>query len=121
MYFPVTVEEELQDLPVNSGAATGGKTQGQQRGQRGFTYIDGTMANCLIIEAYIQTRREQGKSHAVVTTDLRKAFDSVSHWWRSLRRFIVSPILTDYIMKNVTRSSTTIKMGSNTSREIQFS
>lgn len=90
--------------------------------QRGFRDIDGTMANCLILEEYMKSRRLQGKSHAVLTVDISKAFDTVSHWslLRAMRRFMIAEPLVRYIMANITTATTTIKMGNESTRPIQL-
>lgn len=81
--------------------------------QRGFRDVDGTMANCLILESYVQHRRAQGKSYSILTLDIKKAFDSVSHWsiLRALKRFRISKVISNYIMNNIISSKTTIKVG----------
>nr|CAI5865663.1 unnamed protein product [Callosobruchus analis] len=58
-------------------------------------------------------QREEGKSFAIVTADLRKAFDSVSHWSlrRALLRHRIAPPLIAYIMYILSGSSTITQVG----------
>lgn len=52
--------------------------------QRGFTNMDGCFANTLILQTAIKTSRKKGIPLHVISLDLKKAFDSVSH--NSIRR-----------------------------------
>ena len=81
--------------------------------QRGFTDTDGVMANAMVLQHYIKTRRGEGKSYNVVSCDVRKAFDSVSHHSirRALMRQGVHEGLLEYIMFSLTTTSTHITVG----------
>ncbi len=88
--------------------------------QRGFVETDGTMANVTILDSFIRDRTESGRSFAVVSLDIRKAFDTVSHWSidRALRRFGVDEGVRAYIMGTFAHSTTTIKVGRTCTREL---
>lgn len=120
---PLTISSALMRLFHRVLASRIGAFVSLNTSQRGFRDVDGTMANCLILEAYIQTRRAEGKSHAVITVDIQKAFDSVSHWalLRALQRFRLAEPLVAYVMANITESTTTIKVGNQTTRPIRLS
>lgn len=47
--------------------------------QRGFQPINGTMANILSFESFVKGCMRVSKSHAAVSIDLSKAFDTVYH------------------------------------------
>jgi hypothetical protein len=89
--------------------------------QRGFVNIDGTLGNSLILDQYILDRTIKGKAYQVVSLDIRKAFDTVSHHSisRSMRRFRVHKILRQYIMSTFT-STTTIKVGEGQTRPLKI-
>ena len=88
--------------------------------QRGFVEIDGTMANVTILDSFIRSRTESGRSCAVVSLDIRKAFDTVSHWSldRALRRYGVDEGVRTYIMGTFTDATTIIKVGRTCTREL---
>lgn len=89
--------------------------------QRGFSPVDGTLANTLMLHHYIQSRRLQGKSYNVASMDVRKAFDSVSHpsVRRALRRLGIEEPLIQYIMDSM-RAHTTIHVGRSSTNRIYF-
>lgn len=78
--------------------------------QRGFIETDGTLSNTIILDHYIGTRTSQGKSLNVVSLDLKKAFDTVSHASieRALHRHNVDKGLAMYIMSSLEGCSTRI-------------
>lgn len=79
------------------------------------------MANALILQYYIKTRREQGKPYNVVSFDVRKAFDSVSH--HSIERALKISGAPDGFIKyiiNTLDSTTKIKVGEETTKPIQI-
>lgn len=81
--------------------------------QRGFTSMDGCFANNLTLQTIIKERRKARKPLTVLTLDLKKAFDSVSHSsvLRALRRFKVDPQSISLIMANFRDQSTTMYCG----------
>ena len=81
--------------------------------QRGFVTTDGTLANTLILDSLINGRTQARKGTSMISMDIRKAFDSVSHHFiiRSLRRFQISPYVIDYIQATLTSSSTVFCVG----------
>lgn len=67
--------------------------------QNGFMPVDGTMANCTVLESYIRERRRNCKEHHVLSLDLGTAFDVVPGLaiLRSIRRLGVDSLTADYI------------------------
>lgn len=78
--------------------------------QRGFQPIDGVMLNSLTLQTIIKEKRTRSKPYNIISLDLRKAFDTVSHdsVLRALRRFSFGDIFIDYIKDLYTESSTSI-------------
>lgn len=70
--------------------------------QRGFSSVDGTLANCVILDTFIAARRARHLPMAVASIDITKAFDTVSHY--SVKRAMVSKGLEEgmitYIMNS---------------------
>lgn len=90
--------------------------------QRGFVDGDGALANCLLLDTYIHSKREQIRPHTVLSLDITKAFDNISH--HSLKRALLrhgidGPVL-QYIMSDLASSMTTIRLGENHSRPISI-
>lgn len=56
-------------------------------------------ANALILDHYLSSILKQGKAYNIVTLDVRKAFDTVSHRFitRAMLRMDVPNVLRDYI------------------------
>lgn len=88
--------------------------------QRGFVNIDGTLANCLIVDNYIKTRRADTKKFAIVSVS--KAFDTVRHSTviDSLVRAGIPMPLIRYIKTNMESSSTSIRLGGKYTSEIKL-
>lgn len=85
--------------------------------QRGFKKIDGCFINNLALEHIIKTSRKRAKPHVVITLDLRKAFDMVSHhsMVRALRRAGAEEEFIDYVKNTYKGATTTVScMGRNT-------
>ena len=76
--------------------------------QRGFTKTDGCLANSLILDTIVNDRTQARLGTSMITMDLRKAFDSVSHFsiLRALRRVQMPPYLIEYVTATLTSSST---------------
>jgi hypothetical protein len=89
--------------------------------QRGFVNTDGTLANILILDQYIMERTLKGKAYSVISLDVRKAFDTVSHnsIRRAMERFRLHPIMASYIMSTFS-STTTIKVGNEQTRPLRI-
>jgi hypothetical protein len=89
--------------------------------QRGFVNTDGTLANILILDQYITERTLKGKAYSVISLDVRKAFDTVSHnsIRRAMERFRLHPIIASYIMSTFS-STTTIKVGNEQTRPLRI-
>lgn len=81
--------------------------------QRGFRSIDGTLANTIVLDHYIKSRRLKGKTYNVVSLDVRKAFDTVSHAaiFRALERLGVDQGMRDYLRSTHTNCHTNIQWG----------
>lgn len=90
--------------------------------QRGFVEIDGTLANVVILDHYIASRMESGKAFNVVSLDLSKAFDSVSHnsIRRAMRRSGIEEGMVAYIMNALQGSTSIIKVGQRFTRPIHI-
>lgn len=90
------------------------------KNQRGFRRIDGVVLNNLSLQAIIKTRRAERSPYHLLSLDLRKAFDTVSHdsVSRALRRFGVGDVLSKYILDSYDGSSTTIYTGGGNTRNI---
>lgn len=89
--------------------------------QRGFRSIDGTFANTILVEHYIRARRASGKAYNLVSLDVRKAFDTVSHHaiLRALIRKGIDPSTREYIMSSLD-AQTIIKVGRSFTRPLCF-
>lgn len=76
--------------------------------QRGFTTVDGCFLNNMTLQTIIKNHRIQGRGLAIITIDLKKAFDTVSHSSvkRALERFHIDEKTTNYIMDNLRDSFT---------------
>lgn len=81
--------------------------------QRGFQPLDGTMANCVTLEAFLRYSRRTCKEHHVLSLDLRKAFDTVRHSsiFRSLERLGVEDEIVALVRTVYAGSTTRIKCG----------
>ena len=73
--------------------------------------VDGTSANVKLLEYYISMRRKRRKSYNVVSLDISKAFDLVSHHSlvRALWRLDIEEGMIKYIQSTF-RSSTIINI-----------
>lgn len=89
--------------------------------QRGFVETDGTLANTIILDHYIRSRVEEGKEHNVVSLDVRKAFDTVSHHsiLRALKRLGTDEGTIRYIHSTLSDNTTTISVGREKTRDIK--
>ncbi|KYB24672.1 Retrovirus-related Pol polyprotein from type-1 retrotransposable element R2-like Protein [Tribolium castaneum] len=118
---PITISSALQRLLHGVLAARLSKLVSLSSSQRGFTEIDGTLANALILHEYLQYRRQTGRTYQVVSVDVRKAFDTVSHCSisRALGRFGIPSVIREYILATF-GAQTTIKYGSVTTRPIRM-
>lgn len=89
--------------------------------QRGFRNIDGVFLNNMTLDLIIRERRQARQPYNIVSIDLRKAFDSVSHTSikRALNRFKVDERLCKFILDGYTDTSTTLQLGSYQSDPIK--
>ncbi|XP_074031649.1 LOW QUALITY PROTEIN: uncharacterized protein [Leptinotarsa decemlineata] len=118
---PITVGSALQRL-MHLALSNRLKTATSlNANQRGFTDVDGTLANSMILDTYIRERRGARKGYCVVSLDIRKAFDTVSHnsVVRALERLGIDPRTVQYISSLLATSTTTIKSGSDHTRELR--
>lgn len=90
--------------------------------QRGFRGIDGTLANSIILHTVVKSMRRLSKPHVIVSLDLRKAFDTVSHnsIMRSLLRFGVGARMSSYIKASYSGCKTTVACGGQTTAPINI-
>ncbi|CAH1995342.1 unnamed protein product [Acanthoscelides obtectus] len=119
---PITIGSSLQRLMHRIVNNRIGEAVQLNHHQRGFKRIDGTLANVLILDHYIGSRVEAGKSYNVLSVDIRKAFDSVSHSFiiRGLERVGLEKEIVDYIRESLTNCHTAIKVGKEFSRPINI-
>lgn len=89
--------------------------------QRGFKCTDGTLANTLILNAYICRRRNKGQSYNILTLELSKAFDTAFH--SAIRSALIenklSPQSVNLLMRTLDRATTTVHSGGKTSGAIR--
>lgn len=80
--------------------------------QRGFSDIDGCLANNLTLQSFIKNSRKKAKPHVVISLDLQKAFDRVSHnsIKRALRRLRIDEIVIDTILSAYKDASTIVSI-----------
>ena len=90
--------------------------------QRGFVKGDGVFLNTLTMNTLIKDRRQKRKPYSIISLDLRKAFDTVSHHSirRALERFSVDPRLIRYIMESYNGSFTKVHSGSQSTDPIEI-
>lgn len=90
--------------------------------QKGFRCIDGCLANCLLLQSIIKEHRAAAKPYNIVTIDLRKAFDSVSHEsiWRALDRIGVDIRTRNLIKKQYRDITNTITCGKEQTSRISI-
>ncbi|CAH2017715.1 unnamed protein product [Acanthoscelides obtectus] len=120
---PLTIGSALQRLMHRAMANRLRKVVALEANQRGFSTLDGTLANCMILHSYIRNRVSSNKEYAVASLDLRKAFDTVGHGSvvGALRRFGVDERSIRYVATNLATSVTQIRVGQETTRDIGFS
>lgn len=90
--------------------------------QKGFRCIDGCLANCLLIQSIIKEHRAAAKPYNIVTIDLRKAFDSVSHEsiWRALDRIGVDVRTINLVKEQYRDITTTVTCGKDHTNKISI-
>lgn len=78
--------------------------------QRGFKKMDGCLANTLTLHQIIRDHRDRAAPHTIISLDLRKAFDTVSHSsiLRALRGYGVHAKVIEYVAANYREVTTTI-------------
>lgn len=108
---PITVGSAIQRLHHRVLIARIRSLTRPHFNQRGFTSIDGTLANSLILDTYIKERRNNGKTMAIVLLDVSKAFDTVTHSSinNTMQRFGLDSTTQNYIMASMSEVLTTIK------------
>lgn len=84
--------------------------------QRGFSDIDGCLANNLSLHSFIKNRREKRAPYSIISIDLRKAFDCVSHHpiTRALNRLGLEPKVIEVIMTVYKCAKTTMSINGKT-------
>lgn len=98
--FHRILAQRLASLPLNNA-------------QRGFTSLDGTLANSLALWTIVRQQREASRPYFITTLDLRKAFDTVPHTVieRALRRLGVDQRFIKYVGSTMFQCTTTITCG----------
>ena len=76
---PITIGSSIQRLFHRLLAHRLSNIVSLDSNQRGFVKTDGTLANSLILDTIIAERTQARKGTSLISMDLRKAFDSVSH------------------------------------------
>lgn len=99
----------LSDLPIHPH-------------QRGFKRIDGCLINNLGLQSTIRECRDSVRSHVVVTLDLRKAFDSVSHgaMRRAMRRLGLEGEFIDYVLDSYAGATTVVSCMGEATKPIEL-
>lgn len=90
--------------------------------QRGFTDIDGCLANNSLLQSFIKHKRTSTQPYCVITLDLQKAFDSVSHHTieRALKRLAIDKAVIDTILSSYHDAFTSIFINENEIGKFQF-
>lgn len=119
-YRPITVSSTIQRFFHRILAARLKKSVSLSVHQRGFTDIDGTLANALILNTYIRDKVSNGQAYNVVALDFAKAFDNLnqSSIIRGLQRFGVHPQAIGYIASTFATAQTKIRRGPCQSQSI---
>lgn len=90
--------------------------------QRSFKRCDGTLINTLLLNHYLTRRRNKGQTYNILTLDLKKAFDSVSH--QAIEHTLVKASLdiksVNAIMETLRGATTVIHHTGATSKEISI-
>lgn len=76
-YRPITISSALLRLIHRALALKLKSAINIAASQRGFTDVDGTVANTMIVQYYIRSRAEHRKPYIILALDLQKAFDTV--------------------------------------------
>ena len=92
------------------------------RNQRGFVLTDGCLANFFILDSLMGERTSARRGLALVSLDIRKAFDSVSHHsiTRALQRTGVPEYLSSYIQATLQGAVTSFQVGRSSSRALEI-
>lgn len=119
---PITIGSALMRLLHRILARRLSKDMNLNLQQRGFIDEDGVMANTLILDTYIKSRRAARKSYNIAALDVQKAFDTVSHHsiLRALYRHGTHPLLAKYLMESITSASTVIEVGGSSTPSIKL-
>jgi hypothetical protein len=90
--------------------------------QRGFTKVDGCFANNISMQAIIKEHRKNIKPLCIVSLDLSKAFDTVSHKSiiRALKRVNLDQKTINYLINNYENTTTRVTCGQTTTGRIEF-
>lgn len=90
--------------------------------QRGFRQVDGVLLNNLTLQTIIKQRRSGLRPYNIISIDLRKAFDTVSHRSieRAMTRFGVDDTFKRYVMDTYRNSRTVITVGGKSTKNINM-
>lgn len=119
---PITIGSAVQRLLHRVLLAALKSQHAHHEHQRGFARVDGTLANVVLLDTYIRYRKAEFLPFNVVSLDIRKAFDTVSHHSirRALARAGVNPHMGNYILDGLEGATTTIKVGRQFTRPINL-
>lgn len=117
---PITIASAIQRLHHRALAGRLRDSVNINVNQRGFTNLDGTLANITILEAFITGSKASNKTSSLIFLDVAAAFDTVSHHAidKALAYTNIDPITRHYIMESITGVETIVKIGSNHSQPI---
>ena len=92
------------------------------RNQRGFVPTDGCLANVFILDSLMGERTSARRGLALVSLDIRKAFDSVSYHsiTRALQRTGVPEYLSSYIQAKLQGAVTSFQVGRSSTRALEI-
>lgn len=119
---PITISSALVRLLHRVLARRLSTSTNLCKDQRGFVQVDGTLANCVILDTFIKSRKAQRKSFSVVSIDIAKAFDTVPHdvIWGALSSRNFDETTIKYISANLCSTTTRVKVGQGHTNPIRI-
>ena len=119
---PITIGSAVQRLLHRVVMSKVDAAVDLNKNQRGFVPTDGCLANVLILDSLMNERTSARRGLALVSLDIRKAFDSVSHHSieRAMKRTGVPEYLRRYIMATLQGSITSFFVGGSSSRALEI-
>lgn len=119
---PITIGSALQRLFHRILADRIKNATQLNTSQRGFIQSDGVLTNCLLLDTYMKIKKKQLKPHTMISIDIQKAFDRVSHHAieRALKRSGIDETISNYILRDLNNSQTQILVGRLTTEPIRI-